>query len=737
MSYSFRVGKYLLLSLLPISLIVFQNCGGNFNVEQLSSTAAIESLSSDPKISFSPTPDVFNTDSVNFEFDVKVSDSDSISSIKCQLLNNQPEDCSSRTVNYSNLNDGNYSLKISVLTSSGRKVEAVKIFQKDSAPPVVQISGGPSAITSAVQSEFVFAASDNLSGVLKLECAKDNGEFLNCQSPVIFSSVSLGTHVFKVRATDMAGNVSVTSQFDWNVVSGNLAVVLTEKPNTTVSNMTTAKFSFVGTGTVSYECSLNGAAYSQCVSPVVIQGLANKDHAFEVKGIGPTGTRSEPAIYRWKVDTIPPSEPNVMANLDDTIVVSKSVSFAFDSIDLGSGVESYQCSLDNGGFIPCKSPLNFSELSMGEHSFRVRSYDNGKNVSPLSKEIVWSVVPSFPVLSPSQISVGFNQVCTAKFSGTNPLLCWGEVGQLGGITKTATQIPGLDGHTIFSVGSFGSIGTLCSVKNGAVSCFSTNSNYSSANQGGLFQPAGLSSGVTDISTGTKICVVQNSAVKCWDDGDKNPPEIVPGLETNISRVGSDLWHNCAIKRGTVWCWGGLAGPLKNDGNMDLYYYPKLTRIGSLVGVVSIAVNRHGGCATLENGKVNCWGYNRYGLLGSGVADNELRLTPVELSSLSNVVTVASKGGTACAVTYSRSVLCWGIILKGQSTTDVVESKLNTFTSTPTVVPGLEKDAGFEISVGESNVCVQAGGIKCWGDNYWGQLGNKSLADSATPVSVQF
>lgn len=697
----------------------------------------METLSSDPKISFSPSPDLFNTDSVSFEFDVKVSDSESIASIKCQFQNNQLEDCSDRKVSYLNLKDGIYSLKILVLTTSGRKVEAVRVFQKDSTPPVVQISGGPSAITSAVQSEFVFAASDNLSGVLKLECATDNGEFLNCQSPVTFSSVFLGNHVFKVRAIDMAGNVSLASQTEWNVVSGTLAVVLTEKPNATVSNLTSAKFSFVGTGAVSYECSLNGAAYSQCVSPVVIQGLANKEHAFEVKGVGPTGARSEPALYRWKVDTIAPNEPNVMSNLDDTVVVSKSVSFAFDSIDQGSGVEYYQCSLDNAEFSLCKSPLSFSELSLGEHSFRVRSYDFGKNLSPLSKDIVWTVVPDVRVWSPSQISVGLNQVCMAKFSGENPLLCWGDVSQLGGVTKTATQIPGFDGHTIFSVGTLGSNGTLCGVKNGAVSCSSTNSNYSSANQGRMFQPAGLSSGVTDISTGSKICVVQNSAVKCWDDGDKNAPEAVLGLESNVSRISRELWHNCAIKRGTVWCWGGLAGPLKNDGNAELYYYPKLTRIGSLAGVVSIAVNRHGGCATLQSGKVNCWGYNRYGLLGSNVADNELRLIPVEISSLSNVVTVASKNGTACAVTYSRSVLCWGIILKGQSTTDVVESQLSTFTSVPTVVPGLEKDAGFEISVGESNVCVQAGGIKCWGDNYWGQLGNDSLVDSATPVSVQF
>jgi CSLREA domain-containing protein len=82
----------------------------------------------------------------------------------------------------------------------------------DTTKPKVTIKKAPKAQTTATTAKFVFSSDE---GGSKFKCKLDNKAFANCTSPKTYKKLKPGKHVFKVKATDAAGNVSaiVTRKF--------------------------------------------------------------------------------------------------------------------------------------------------------------------------------------------------------------------------------------------------------------------------------------------------------------------------------------------------------------------------------------------------------------------------------------------------------------------------------------------------------------------------------------------
>jgi alpha-tubulin suppressor-like RCC1 family protein len=339
----------------------------------------------------------------------------------------------------------------------------------------------------------------------------------------------------------------------------------------------------------------------------------------------------------------------------------------------------------------------------------------------------------------SQISHGTFSTCALTSGGG--VKCWGQngSGQLGDGTTADSWAPvdvvGL-GSVVTAI-TQGSMSTCALTTGGGVKCWG--SNYSgelgdgtTTGRLGPVDVLGLSSGVAAISSGDypTCALTTGGGVKCWGSGYGSTPVGVVGLASGVTAISTGAQYTCALTtNGGVKCWGvNNEGELGN-GTTGTQWTP-VDVLGLSSGVIAISAGNSHACALTTVGGVKCWGYGVNGSLGD--ASQTIRLTPVGVVGLSSGVTSISAGADqTCALTTGGGVKCWG----GNYSGDLGDGT-TTPRSTPVDVAGLSSGV-TSISAGELDTCAvtSGGGAKCWGFNLRGQLGDGTTIDRATPVDV--
>ncbi len=204
--------------------------------------------------------------------------------------------------------------------------------------------------------------------------------------------------------------------------------------------------------------------------------------------------------------------------------------------------------------------------------------------------------------------------------------------------------------------------------------------------------------------------------------------LVPLL--GVAQVSSGYGHACALTTGGgVKCWGNNEYGELGDGTTTNRSTP-VDVLGLSSGVIEISSGSGYTCALTIAGGVKCWGDNEYGQLGDGTTTD--RLTPVSVTGLTQGVTSITTTAHTCALTSSGGVKCWGINFIGQVGDGTTINR-----TTPVNVVGLSSGV-TSISAGTDDTCalLSGGGAKCWGSNYDGELGDGTVNDQLTPVDVQ-
>ncbi len=311
---------------------------------------------------------------------------------------------------------------------------------------------------------------------------------------------------------------------------------------------------------------------------------------------------------------------------------------------------------------------------------------------------------------------------TCALTGDGGVLCWGNnsSGQLGDGTTTvsalpvAVQIDGapLVGATALAAGRFHT----CALVGGAVACWGAN----------FFGQLGDGS-----TTNTAVPV---SAV----DGDG-------AALAGVKELAVGALHTCVLRAGLdVACWGANFFGQLGDGTTDSadVAVDVLDEDGDAFDTVRhLTAGGHHTCAALANGRVRCWGANGSGQLGDGGTDasgTPVAVTAVGGSELSSIVGLSAGDRHTCALSNSGAVRCWGANGAGQ-VGDGATSDHGRAVAVVAVGGDGELDDVDEVAAGSEHTCalLDTGRINCWGSNGDGQLADRAVSISSTPVFAPY
>jgi alpha-tubulin suppressor-like RCC1 family protein len=323
---------------------------------------------------------------------------------------------------------------------------------------------------------------------------------------------------------------------------------------------------------------------------------------------------------------------------------------------------------------------------------------------------------------------------TCAISTQGHLYCWGDngFGQVGDGSTQQRVAPVRVGHANnWTHVSTGFLHT-CAIRAGRLYCWGTNTE-GQLGIGNFTQqqtPArvGLDSDWTDISVGRRhTCGIRAQQVWCWGWNQHGQlgftggqTQNTPGLVSDgglYSAVDGGGYHSCGLRtNGELWCWGrNLFGQL-GQGGWDNNSHPTPARVTANTDWSQVALGEEYTCGLRRGGELWCWGRNDDGELGDGTGIE--RNSPVRIGDGTDWGSVSAGARFACGLRAGRAY-CWGRNATGQ---------LGNRRAISSLAPGEVAGApGWSVvQAGESHACGLrggGGGVYCWGDNYFGQVGN--------------
>jgi hypothetical protein len=295
------------------------------------------------------------------------------------------------------LADGSYVFRVRVTDAAGNEAVQTQAFTVDTVPPSLSIDSGPAGPTNDTTPSFGFAAEAGAT----VECSVDQGvpaygPCTTTSSHTLAAPLADGSYVFRMRATDAAGNQASAAQaFSVDTAAPSLSI---DSGPAGPTNDTTPSFGFTAEAGATVECSVDQGtpAYGPCTSTtthVVGTPLSQGTHVFRVRA---TKVGNHAVVSRtFMVDTTPPS---LSISFGPSGTTSDSTPLFGFSAEAGATVE---CSIDQGvpAYGPCASATSHAAdapLADGAYVFRVRATDAAGNQANATRAFTVDTAPQVP-----------------------------------------------------------------------------------------------------------------------------------------------------------------------------------------------------------------------------------------------------------------------------------------------------------------------------------------------------
>ncbi|WP_437586259.1 hypothetical protein [Sorangium sp. So ce1000] len=353
---------------------------------------------------------------------------------------------------------------------------------------------------------------------------------------------------------------------------------------------------------------------------------------------------------------------------------------------------------------------------------------------------------------PKHIAAGTDYTCAVLSDGT--VWCWGRNtwGNLGdGTLQQDRPIPrqvidlGGDATKVAASVSSGRAHTCALLTDGAVACWGAGNSGQLGDGEATNSPSPVRAkelaGVTQVAVGgTHTCAVTTSHdLYCWGEGSSGQlgyggedDRVVPTVMLDgVDSVSAGLSHTCAgmIERmgeRRINCWGHNESGQLGTGSFLQETTPQL-----LANPTSVALTAAGAlhtCAAPARGVASCWGKGAQYRLGTGLVNDEA--SPREIPELVDVTRIALGARHSGAIVAGGAVLMWGDNAKGQLGNGTQDPGL-----TPQPIIGLT--GVVELALGDDHSCALkvTGEMLCWGDNRNGELGDGTVEPRLVPTPV--
>jgi hypothetical protein len=242
---------------------------------------------------------------------------------------------------------------------------------------------------------------------------------LDALTPTALGNLAAGdsrVYEFRVSFPDVGAGAenafqgsTMSVEFDWSAVNDTLDL---DPPETTITSgpaalsaSPNASFAFTSDeagGT--FECSLDGAAFSSCTTPASLTGLTDGAHTFDVRATDLAGnTDATPDSVSWTIDATAPSV--TLANPGSPVRGTVTLNPSADD-GSGSGVASLVVQRSPAGagtWTTIGSSWNTTTAADGSYDLRARATDNAGNVasSPVRTVTVDNSAPSLVSSAPA------------------------------------------------------------------------------------------------------------------------------------------------------------------------------------------------------------------------------------------------------------------------------------------------------------------------------------------------